>query len=259
MEGSPGPEKQWPEPNDKGLPTHPFRPPGLEMMMGLGLFFSVLMLWSIARGLGMLLHPHVQAAMEEAPFADVAKAYEMHGDVFAYQAAVGGVMGTAILLLFVFLWKKSTGSSFLAMRTVAPALAVRWAGIFIACALVIELIVRNVPVLQDPFTPQVVGSVTRPLYFIVGVGLLGPLFEEFAFRGLFYGSLRYLLDKHVAIAVVSSVFTLMHMQYEWPVLFSQVLPMSILLGYVRSETNSIWPGVVLHALNNTGSFLIGHG
>lgn len=259
MEGSSGPEKQWPEPNDKGLPTHPFRPPGLEMMMGLGLFLSVIMLWSVAQGLGMLLHPHVQAAMEEAPLTDVAVAYQLHGDVFAYQAAIGGLLGTATLFLFVFLWKKSKGSGFLAIRGVAPALALRWAGIFIGCSLIIELAVSNFPVLQDPFTPQVVGSVTRPLFFIVGVGLLGPLFEEFAFRGLFYGSLRYLLDKHVAIAIVSCTFTLMHLQYDWPVLFSQVLPLSILLGYVRSETNSLWPGVVLHALNNTLSFLLGNG
>lgn len=257
MEGSSGPEKQWPEPNDKGLPTHPFRPPGLEMMMGLGLFFSVIVLWSIAQGLGMLLHPHVQAAMEEAPLTDVARAYQFNGDVLAYQAAVGAVMGTAILFLFTFLWKKGKGGNLLGLRAAAPMAFLKWTGVFIGCVLVLEFMAQNIPALQEPYTAQIIGSVTRPLYFIVGVGVLGPIFEEFAFRGLFYGSLRYLVDKHVAIAIVSGVFTIMHaQQYDAAVLFVRVLPLAILLGYVRSETNSIWPGIFLHIVNNAGAYVL---
>lgn len=256
MEGSSGPEKQWPEPNDKGLPSHPFRPPGLEMMMGLGLFFSAFMVQQMGLLWGFSTHPHVEAAKAEAPLEDVIEALQHHGDVVSWSVGWGGTIGTLTILLFVALWKKKQWRSFLALRTPSLKTALKWMGIFLAFAVVIEIVVSQFEVLQDPFTAEVVSTVTKPFLFILCMGIIGPLFEELAFRGLFYGSLRYLLDKHVTIAIVSGVFTVLHMQYSLAIMFTQVFPLAVLLGYVRSETNSLWPGLLIHILVNSSALFI---
>jgi membrane protease YdiL (CAAX protease family) len=64
-----------------------------------------------------------------------------------------------------------------------------------------------------------------------------------------YGSLRYVMDKHVAVALTRGMFTLMHLQYEVAVMLL-ILPIGVVLGYARANTGSIWVPVLLHMLNN---------
>lgn len=92
--------------------------------------------------------------------------------------------------------------------------------------------------------------------FLLGAALMPALFEEFLFRGLLFGSLRHMLDKHSAIAITAGVFTFIHMQYDWYLLLLQVLPLGVFLGYARANTGSIWTSIVLHFTNNAASVLL---
>ncbi len=82
------------------------------------------------------------------------------------------------------------------------------------------------------------------------------LFEEFLLRGLLYGSLRHLLDKHVSVAIVAGLFTLIHPQYEWYVQLFYVLR-SASSSATRAPTPapSGW-ACSLHMVNNCLSIVL---
>ena len=52
---------------------------------------------------------------------------------------------------------------------------------------------------------KVLASVTNYPMLVLGLGIMPAIFEEFLLRGLLYGSLRHLMDKHVAVAIVAGI------------------------------------------------------
>lgn len=80
--------------------------------------------------------------------------------------------------------------------------------------------------------------------------------EEFFFRGL----LQKLMNKalggryHIAVFVLAFVFSAMHMQ------FAGFLPrffMGLVLGYVYVYSGSLWPGILIHFVNNAIGVVLG--
>jgi membrane protease YdiL (CAAX protease family) len=85
---------------------------------------------------------------------------------------------------------------------------------------------------------------------VLAGGLFIPLIEEVIFRGLFQDWVRRRLPLSWTILLVSLVFGLAHgLDYFIPIAF-----MGVLLGWLRVRYRSLWPPVLLHAMNNT--FLI---
>lgn len=75
--------------------------------------------------------------------------------------------------------------------------------------------------------------------------------EEFAIRGVVMQSLRKYGDKF-AIIMSSFVFALMHgNMVQIPFAFIA----GIALGYVAIKTNSLWPGIIIHFINNSMAVL----
>lgn len=82
--------------------------------------------------------------------------------------------------------------------------------------------------------------------------LVGPVAEELTFRGLGF----YLLQRYgdaVAILVIGVTFGLWHGLVE-------ALPVLVVFGlglaYLRSRTNSVFPGMILHAFFNAAALII---
>jgi uncharacterized protein len=82
--------------------------------------------------------------------------------------------------------------------------------------------------------------------------LVGPVVEELTFRGLGY----YLLEPYgqtLAIAVIGIMFGLWHGLVE-------ALPVLVVFGlglaFLRSRTNSIYPGMILHATFNAAALIL---
>lgn len=195
---------------------------------------------------GLLTDPAFHALMEQ---------YVTHGDVVASAALWSGLAGLLFLLVAVRRWKGSRMAGFLGIQGAKVSMALRWLGIFLLLALVIEALGRFTTAFHTDFMERILATNTQRWKLILGVGIMAPLFEEFLLRGLFYGSLRHLLDEHKAIAITAGVFALMHLQYQWTIMLL-ILPMGVVLGYARSRSNSIWVAVMLHMLNNTVSIFI---
>src|SRR5258707_562170 len=74
-----------------------------------------------------------------------------------------------------------------------------------------------------------------------------PLVEELIFRGLLYGWLAGRWGTIVAWIVSSLAFAAAHFEPAHIVL---VLPLGLWFGWLRRRTDSLWPSLVSHMINN---------
>jgi membrane protease YdiL (CAAX protease family) len=79
------------------------------------------------------------------------------------------------------------------------------------------------------------------------MGVLAPLVEETVFRGLLYGWLAGVWGTTVAWLVSSVCFAAAHIELAHVLL---VLPLGLWLGWLRRRTDSLWPSLVAHMVNN---------
>ena len=76
---------------------------------------------------------------------------------------------------------------------------------------------------------------------------LAPLVEELVFRGLLYGWLAGRWGTLLAWIVSSLAFAAAHIEVAHIVL---VLPLGLWFGWLRRRTDSLWPSLVSHIVNN---------
>ncbi|HZN35554.1 MAG TPA: CPBP family intramembrane glutamic endopeptidase, partial [Pirellulaceae bacterium] len=99
-----------------------------------------------------------------------------------------------------------------------------------------------------------------PLAFVILAFAVTPaVAEEFFFRGYLLGALRGRLPAWSAIGLTAVIFGLFHASVGGIIAVERVLASTLLgvfLGWVAWTSRSIWPGVVLHALNNSLMLLI---
>lgn len=91
------------------------------------------------------------------------------------------------------------------------------------------------------------GPLLSRLVAIFAVVIVGPLVEELVFRGFMWDALRRMGSPRLAMVGSSLLFALYHMD---PAQSSALLITAFTLGWVRWMSGSIWPGVLVHVLNN---------
>jgi CAAX protease family protein len=84
------------------------------------------------------------------------------------------------------------------------------------------------------------------LVILVSV-LVTPLVEELYFRGFLFRGLLLHHKPWIAYAASAMIFALLHPPL---VVMIEVFIIGLLLAYVTQQTKSIWPNVLIHALNN---------
>lgn len=79
-----------------------------------------------------------------------------------------------------------------------------------------------------------------------------PFIEEFVYRGVLYSGFRKTAGETASIALVTVLFTLVHVPQYWPT-FSAIallLLLSLVLTIVRARTGNLKPCIVLHLIFN---------
>ena len=90
-----------------------------------------------------------------------------------------------------------------------------------------------------------------PVLFLFASGI-GPLFEEFFFRGFVFASLRTRLGFAAACVVSSIAFSAIHLD---PGSLLPLMGLGVVLAYVYEKTGSLWPAVAIHGLWNAVTFV----
>ena len=87
------------------------------------------------------------------------------------------------------------------------------------------------------------------------IAVLAPLAEELLFRGWLYTGLRSRYSFAVALSITSLVFSLDH--WERTLLYATaVLPIGVVLGYLRERTGSVRATALFHGLYNLSGWLL---
>jgi membrane protease YdiL (CAAX protease family) len=175
-------------------------------------------------------------------------------EIYSWSAFAGGMLVYAVWLLLVFAISAER-IDLLALRrprmSVARALGLTAAGL--VAIYVASAIVSVIPLPQDPSQEQgLTPTHWEPRYAgafaanVVLFAVVAPFVEELMFRGLGQ-SLLHFLGSWPSILIVGVAFGLSHGLLEALLV---LVPFGIVVGYIRERTDSVYPGMVLHAIFN---------
>jgi membrane protease YdiL (CAAX protease family) len=122
-------------------------------------------------------------------------------------------------------------------------------------AIVVSVLLKQNLSSENPVFLKLTEAFKNPIDLIAMlllVGFMGPLFEEFLFRGVIYSSMRQIMRPALAIPLNGIVFALAHGD------LNALVPLAVLgslLAYCFEKTRSIFASGVTHAMWNTQTFL----
>lgn len=174
---------------------------------------------------------------------------QTNGDLIGWVSIGSGILCTFLILLFIRLKKGEPWRTYLNLNKVKPLHWILWIGGTVAFGALMELVTASSDAFETSFMSDVYSTSTMLPLLYLGVGIIGPIFEEVWFRGFFFKGLSHSWGPHAAVLITSLIFTFIHMQYSLEVLLL-LFPMGLLLGYARHYTGSLWVPIVIHILNN---------
>lgn len=127
-----------------------------------------------------------------------------------------------------------------------------WSVYFVIIASVMYVVGQ---VIHIPDDPQEIGYANPEgpelaLIFLILVCIV-PIAEELLFRGFIYRGVRSKFPFWVAALTVSVLFGVAHGQLNVGI---DTFCLSLVLCYLVEKTNSLWPGILVHALKNAVAF-----
>ena len=140
----------------------------------------------------------------------------------------------------------------LGVRSFRVPSAFLWMLIAVVAYLIVAILYSNL--IGEPEQEDIAESFgSLPIQFLLIV-VAAPVSEELCFRGMLYGGLRERLPVPVAALIGGVIFGALHALTG----LSAVPPLmafGIVLCLLYEKTGSIWPGIMLHMLNNTVALL----
>jgi membrane protease YdiL (CAAX protease family) len=108
---------------------------------------------------------------------------------------------------------------------------------------------------QDDLPDQLGADESTLLAVVTGVFVIGiaPVVEETFFRGFLFQALRNSWGVWLAAPASAAIFSAIHLT---PSKFAQLAILGVALAFVFHKTRSLWPCILLHALNNTLAFVV---
>ncbi len=174
-----------------------------------------------------------------------------NGLILSLSSLAAAPLVVGLSLWFASLRKELRARDYLGLHWPGKLAVFCWCGVFMTFVFMGEFAVGA---LKDPTSPDVMleyyhhaGSV--PLFWLAVV-VIGPVSEEFFFRGFLFTGLQYSrLGALGAIILTSAVWAAIHVQYDFPgVAF--IFFVGILLGSARWKTGSLFLCILLHSMLN---------
>ena len=171
---------------------------------------------------------------------------------------VSSILGCGMILLAV-VTSKNTIQEYLNLYIPFSSPSLKYIFVFALLLLGLDSMSNAYPELfNDSFAIRVYESADSLLMLCLGFVLLGPLFEEFLFRGFLFKGLENSIGGNGAVIISSLLFSIPHLQYSLVVVLCMVFPMALFLGYVRMKTQSLVLPIIFHSINNFMTLLLVH-
>lgn len=107
--------------------------------------------------------------------------------------------------------------------------------------------------LYESMRPLKAHTVGEWIMVIAGAVLVAAVAEETMFRGFLQVALEKKGDPTRAVILSSLTWTLSHQNPYWAV---EIFIIGIFIGFLAWRTNSLWPGIVVHLVNNLIAVLL---
>jgi len=198
----------------------------------------------------------ILGALLVAPFVQYlpSQNYEIVLYIFANLVAMLALLSMAMNVLG-FDWERIGVKKFRprALLQVIPAFVLY----FVASTVFTILATKFIPGFKVDQAQDIgFSDVTKPAELIatfVGLVILTPIFEEIIFRGVLFRGLRRRLPFWFAAVLTSLAFATAHLQLNVAV---DTFALSLVLCYLVEKSDSVIPGMLLHAVKNTLAFVL---
>ncbi len=161
-------------------------------------------------------------------------------------------MGLTIVGVLIYRkLRRGTGRMFhLSLRGFNPMLILWGFVLVLMTGVVIEPLLELFP---DVFLKMIDSMGMHGSWSILMLVILAPVMEEVLFRGILLESVRSKYGAGRAIVVSALMFGVIHFIPQQVV---NAFVIGLILGYIYIRTESLWPVIVIHALNNAMAYVI---
>lgn len=209
-------------------------------------------------------HPEMTVKQEERSIVKVVALYASLLGISAISMLVAGAQGGELALfglsveeiafaVVVLLWSAASYSLLLGpLLSIGPwrwllSAPVMGLGTFIVASLAVLALQRGLGV-DDLRYLEVFEDAGYGLGLAtVFIAVQPAIFEELAFRGVIYGTLRQVTGSTEAILVSAAMFAILHLAVPS---FLHLFLMGVVLAWMRERSGSLYPGMVLHFTHN---------
>lgn len=183
---------------------------------------------------------------------------------FASQGLGAQVSQSAVLVLVQLVYLIPVVTVFVYRRVNVRSIGFgkfEWSTLGLGCGLLIGsyglIMVHNIILsalgveTQGEEINQIFSSLDSPVWFVLVGVIFAPLVEETFFRGFLFQGFRQKYGWGKGALLSSAIFAIGHLD---PVALIPTFILGLLLAYMYHRTNSVWPGIILHFLNNAFAF-----
>ncbi len=169
-------------------------------------------------------------------------------------SALSYALSMGLTIVGVLIYRKlrrGTGRMFhLSMRGFNPMLILWGFVMVLLTGVVIEPVLELFP---DAFLKMIDKMGMNGGWSILMLVVLAPVMEEVLFRGILLESVRSKHSAGRAIVVSALMFGVIHFIPQQVV---NAFVIGLILGYIYVRTESLWPVIVIHALNNAMAYVV---
>lgn len=168
--------------------------------------------------------------------------------VLSYALSMGlTIVGTLIYKKL----RRGEGKAFrLSMRGFNPMLILWGFVLILITGIVIEPLLELFP---ESFLKMVDQMGMHGGWSILMLVILAPVMEEVLFRGILLESVRSKYNSGRAIVVSALMFGVIHFIPQQVV---NAFVIGLILGFIYVRTDSLWPVIIIHALNNAMAYVV---
>lgn len=184
-------------------------------------------------------------------FARLVDSIESNGFCLAVATCVSNPFVVGLTVLFAKIRKQITVRQYLCLHRVGWRELGKWSLVVVLFVICHDTLIF---LLGRPIVPDFMLAAYRTAYSLpllwLALMVMAPLAEEIFFRGfLFKGIEGSKLGPAVAIIITALAWSVMHLQYDIYGIAGLFVG-GLLLGFARLRSNSIYPPIVMHALQN---------
>lgn len=211
--------------------------------------------WSVAQGIPLLtvwaLRLYQNGGKEAG---ELLKSLAENGQVLSMGVIFGSLVAFGFLWLIIRLGKKAKLTEYLGFHPLKTKTLLWVLGISALFCLAIDLLTYSLGKdIVNQFEIEVYSTYGNLALLILGINLVGPLFEEIYFRGFLFEGLRNSRLGNIGAALLTAAaWAGLHAQYNVYEI-STLFVAGLLLAYLRLKTGSLWGCILFHLLNNSWS------